>query len=236
MNHERSKLRRAGPLAALALAVGLAAAPAFASALSEQLAAYLTERAAEPVARIDVPPHESLAAEAAAPGVRAELSMASARTEPGANAVTVKLYRGDVSVRRAVVTVRVWVLRDVVVAARGLHSGDVISAEDVVRERRESAGPRGDELGDERLAVGQRVARHVGAGEPLRSAWLKTALRVKRGDRVTLRLARGALTIETQGRAEEDGAPGAWIRVRNAASNRDLVGRVAADGVVHVAL
>jgi flagella basal body P-ring formation protein FlgA len=236
VKESRSTAWRAGRLAAVALATALTGAPAFATALSEQLAAFLSERAAEPVARIDVPPHESLAAEAAAAGVRTELSMASGRAEPGANAVTVKLFRGDGAIRRAVVTVRVWVLRDVVVAARALRSGDVLAAEDVLRERREVAGPRGDELADAGSAVGRRVARHVGAGEPLRSAWLKEALRVKRGDRVTLRLARGALTIETPGRAEEDGSAGAWIRVRNATSNRDLVGRVAADGVVHVAL
>jgi flagella basal body P-ring formation protein FlgA len=84
--------------------------------------------------------------------------------------------------------------------------------------------------------LGRRVRRHVKAGDVLLAAWLEEAPRVRRGERVTLRLVRGPLRIEMPGRAEQDGVAGAWIRVRNASSGREVTGRVAEAGVVDVAL
>lgn len=166
--------------------------------------------------------------------MRWEFSLASGRTVPGSNGITIALSRSGVPLRRAVVNARVWVLREVLVAARPLRSGETLAAGDVALEQREIATARADGLANAGDAVGQRVRRHVGAGEPLHANWLEAAPSVKRGDRVTLRLARGSLTIETFGRAEENGVLGAWVRVRNLASKREVIGRVAADGVVHV--
>ena len=205
-----------------------------ASRLSSQLAEYLAGHSAEPIGRIDLPPLESLSAAAAAPGVRADFSTAAGRTLPGSNPVTVSLWQGDAQLRHAVVNARVWVLRELAVAAQPLRSGVTIAAANIALEQREVAEPRSDTLSSTEAAVGQRVRRNVAAGEALRAGWLDTAPSVKRGDRVTLRLAHGALRIETVGLAEENGVLGAWIRVRNLSSRREVLGRVAADGVVHV--
>jgi flagella basal body P-ring formation protein FlgA len=204
--------------------------------LQERIAALLVERSAEPIARIELPPLESLAAAAAIPGARVDVALASERAEPGTNALTVTITRGEAQLRRAVVNAQLWVAREVVVAARALRARETLEAGDVTRETRELATPRADALQEEELALGRRLRRHVGAGEILRAGWLESAPLVRRGDRVTLRLAHGALTIETVGRAEEDGALGASVRVRNVASKRELTGRVAAEGVVHVSL
>ena len=59
---------------------------------------------------------------------------------------------------------------------------------------------------------------------------------VKRGQLVTLRLARGSLQIFARGKAREDGRTGDTIRVQNVDSRREVVGVVAGDGVVDVAL
>ncbi len=204
--------------------------------LHERIAVLLAERSPEPIARIELPSLESLVAAAAMPGARVDVALASERAEPGTNALTVTITRGEAQLRRAVVNAQLWVVREVVVAARALRANETLAAGDVTRETRELATPRADALQDEQLALGRRLRRHVGAGEILRAGWLESAPLVRRGDRVTLRLAHGALTIETVGRAEEDGALGASVRVRNVASKRELTGRVAAEGVVHVSL
>lgn len=230
--------RRAAAAALGAACAALLAASAVgaqtACDLGSRLAEFLAGRSPEPVVRIDLPPSPALCALAAEPDVRADFSIASGETAAGTNAVTVTLTRAGATLQRSVVNARVWTSRSVVVTARALRSGETIGAADVAVEPREVSAPRGDTLADAKLAVGQRVRRSLASGEPVRGVWLELAPSVKRGDRVTLRLARGGLTIEAPGRAEEDGAPGDWIRVRNAASNRELTGRVAADGVVHV--
>jgi flagella basal body P-ring formation protein FlgA len=207
-----------------------------ASDLSSQLAEFLARGSAEPIGRIDLPPLESLSADAAAPGVRAEFSLAAGRTVPGSNPVTLSLWRGGARLRLSVVNARVFVLRQIAVAARPLRSGATLGAADVALEQREVAEPRGDTLSSTAAVVGQRVRRHVGAGEAIRASWLDAAPLVERGERVMVRFARGPLRIETVGLAEESGVLGAWIRVRNLASKREVMGRVAESGVVHVEL
>jgi flagella basal body P-ring formation protein FlgA len=235
-SHQRRACRAAiGAIVAIgAIATAARAEPR--GDLHERIAVLLAERSPEPIARIELPSLESLVAAAAMPGARVDVALASERAEPGTNALTVTITRGEAQLRRAVVNAQLWVVREVVVAARALRANETLAAGDVTRETRELAAPRADALQDEQLALGRRLRRHVGAGEILRAGWLESAPLVRRGDRVTLRLAHGALTIETVGRAEEDGALGASVRVRNVASKRELTGRVAAEGVVHVSL
>lgn len=209
-----------------------AAEPSF--DLGTRIAEFLAERSAEPIGRIDLPPLASSSLEAAQPGVSVQLSLATGHTAPGTNAVGITLVRGERTLRRAVVNARAFVLRDAIIATRALRSGETLAEADVALEQRVLDTPRGDALEHAEDAIGRRVRRHVRAGEPLAAAWLDEAPRVKRGDRVTLRLARGGLRIETTGRAEQDGALGAWIRVRNVASKREVLGRVAGPGVVDV--
>jgi flagella basal body P-ring formation protein FlgA len=204
--------------------------------LETGVAEFLAGHCDEPIGRIDLPSLDALNREASAPGTSVSFSLARGRTQPGANAVRVTLVRGAGPVRRVVVTARVWVLRNVAVATRELRSGETLGTGDATTESREADTPRGEAQDDPTGAVGRRVRRHVKAGDVLLAAWLEEAPRVRRGERVTLRLVRGPLRIEMPGRAEQDGAAGAWIRVRNASSGREVTGRVADAGVVDVAL
>ena len=59
---------------------------------------------------------------------------------------------------------------------------------------------------------------------------------VRRGDRVRMVLRHRGLLIESEGRALEDAAAGQPIRVRSRTSKREVLGRLSAEGVVHVDL
>jgi flagella basal body P-ring formation protein FlgA len=216
----------ATPLAAAAQGSGAALAPA--------LEAYLRERAAEPVLRVELPPLDGLARDAAREGRELRFSLAPEQPVLGTVPVGVSVWKGDALEHKTVVTAQVVVSRPTVVARRTLAAGSVIAADDVSVEERAVSSPHADALSDPAAAVSRKLRRSVRAGEPLRAQLLTDATAVRRGDRVKLRLEHGALRIETSGWASESGGVGDWIRVRNVTSQREVLGRIGADGVVHV--
>lgn len=216
----------ATPLAVAAQESGAALAPA--------LEAYLRERAAEPVLRVELPPIDGLARDAAREGRRVRFSLAPEQPVLGTVPVGVSVWKGDALEQKAVVTAQVVVSRPTVVVRRTLAAGSVIAADDVAVEERAVSSPHADALSDPGAAVSRKLRRGVRAGEPLRAQLLTDATAVRRGDRVKLRLEHGALRIETSGWASESGGIGDWIRVRNVTSQREVLGRIGADGVVHV--
>lgn len=209
-------------------------APASSASLGSALEAFLRDRSPERVARIDLPPLDGLAREAAREGRQVTFSVHPDQPLLGAVPVGVSLWKDGVLEQKSIVTAQVVVARPTLVARRALAGGTVVAAEDVAIEQRSVSSPHADALSEPGEAVSRKLRRSVGKGEPLRAALLDEAATVRRGDRVTVRLEHGALTIETAGRAEEAGGVGQWIRVRNLSSQRELLGRIGKDGVVHV--
>lgn len=133
---------------------------------------------------------------------------------------------------RATVEVRV----PAVVARGGLNRGTIVGPEQVsVVEYDLSRLPDGA-LRDPAQAWGRQAVRAIPAGTPLRQSDLVRPAVVRRGDRVTLTLDAGGLTLTAQGRALEDGAAGEVIRVENLQSNRPVQGIVRGAGDVLVPL
>jgi flagella basal body P-ring formation protein FlgA len=64
--------------------------------------------------------------------------------------------------------------------------------------------------------------RVLSAGAPVRLGDLRPPVVVARGSRVTMQVRYGALTVTAGGRALEDGAMGAVIRVVNVDSSRTV--------------
>jgi flagella basal body P-ring formation protein FlgA len=218
------------------LGPGAAAADeAAAQGLGPALEAFLRERSPERIARIDLPPLDALAREAGGPGRSVAFTVHPEQKLVGTVPVGVAVFADGVLHSKQVVTAQVQVARAVVVARRTLPSGRTLTADDLALEERAVASPHADALADPAQAISRRLRRSVRAGEPLRAALLMEEQAVRRGDRVKLRLSHGGLVIEAAGRAEEAGQTGEWIRVRNLASMREVLGRIGEDGVVHVA-
>lgn len=137
---------------------------------------------------------------------------------------------------RVFVPVSLAVRRPVVVAARPLPAGRALEAGDLTLAERDLHGlPRGYYTRVED-AVGQEVARALGAGEALTPAILRAGTVVRRGQQVTLLARTGGLAVRMGGEALADAGPGQRIRVRNLSSGREVEGVVRSADLVEVGM
>jgi flagella basal body P-ring formation protein FlgA len=225
-------LARAGSEGAPPFAGGtLVVAPA----LRELLVALVSRRAGVDPTQIVVPSLNDfrLPAEQAA-AAEVDLSVHESEDFSGPTEVTVVVKQGDAVLKRGVVSVSVKRPQRILVAARRIARGDVIEASDLEwREVPEARAPR-EAVRDPEALVGRRAARQISAGQPWRPELVTDPPLVARGELVRVRIESGALQIDALGEARSDGRVGERMRVRNPDSKREIVGILAADGVVHV--
>lgn len=118
---------------------------------------------------------------------------------------------------------------DTLVTTRTLRAGTVLTAADVAV----LAGEGPLDLPPE-AAIGQETTVAIYEGRALRAADIGPPTLVARNQTVTLRYSRGALVIETAGRALARGGEGDAVRAINLASRTTVTGTVLADGTVMV--
>jgi len=134
---------------------------------------------------------------------------------------------------RARVTVRV----EEVVAVNDLRSGRAIAAGEVQLAAREevpgsvSLSPAATAL---EQAVGKWLRQPVRRGDTIRLAWLAEPKVVLRGDNVKVTVHNGGAQLELDGLAENSGAVGETVTVRNPDSQRRFRARVEERGRVTV--
>ncbi|MCP3983647.1 MAG: flagellar basal body P-ring formation protein FlgA [bacterium] len=203
--------------------------------LREAIIAYLEERAPLPTRSIEVPPLLDFFV----PGLsKADVDI-EVRSHPkaprlGRVPVTVTLIASGRILRRGVVNARVHADVPVVVAAAPVQRGQLIQPEDLKLEDRDVSDLGSAWLDDPTALIGKRARRRVVPGALWQLSWAEIPPLVKRGELVRLRLAHGRLLIEGKGVVRKDAREGEWVRVVNADSRRELLGRVEADGAIHV--
>lgn len=101
-----------------------------------------------------------------------------------------------------------------VVAARNIRAGAIIAAEDV------SAPDTPGALRQAAGFIGLEAARSIYKGQIIAQADLRPPTLVARNAVVTMEFVQGPLTIETEGRALDQGGSGERIRVMNLLSKR----------------
>ena len=139
---------------------------------------------------------------------------------------------GKTAVTRAVILAVNSPLR--LVDPRPLKKKHVISPSDLV-VRQLSLTQYGDGLMVQPEAlVGKRMVRSVRRGTPIYGELVEEVPVVRRGDRVTLLLEAGALSIMALGQAKEDGILGQKIAVLNLDSKKVIYGEVADASTVRV--
>lgn len=166
---------------------------------------------------------------------RTELSTRASEPYQGRIPITVALYAGDHLVHRGIVSPYLQVSEEVVVASRNLARGETLTHEHLTTVSKDRSKLPRDVMLDPDLVVGRRTRRSLREGEPVRSGQIELVPLVERGDRVMLILEAGALRLQATGRAQEKGALGDTIRVRNLDSKREILGRIDAQGRVRVA-
>ena len=118
------------------------------------------------------------------------------------------------------VPVRRVIFQEVIVAARPLTRGSILTPDDIIlTEYDTSRLPKGYILKDKH-AVGQKLRRAVKAGDPITPGLLDTPVMVKRGQKVSLVAQSGALTVRMAGIAKADGILGQIIEFENQNSKR----------------
>ena len=117
----------------------------------------------------------------------------------------------------------------IVVVTRPVPRGAVLDRADL-RIEPASVVPGG--VSDVDQLVGRMAVRALNPGEAVRANMVAVPPLVKRGDPVQIKNGVAGLEISVQGMAEEDGAQGSRIRVRNAGTGERLQGIVAGPGII----
>lgn len=121
----------------------------------------------------------------------------------------------------------------VVVAAADLARGVVLTAQDLKLAELDLGTVRNPCFDLEEL-VGQKITRPVRLGTPFDRNMVELPAVIKRGELVTIRIRQAGLQLTAKGEALKDGRAGESIRVRNSSSNKDILCRVVAPGLVEV--
>lgn len=116
------------------------------------------------------------------------------------------------------------------VAKSALAGQQAVSAQDVVQETREVAA-FADAIPAAQGWTGMRLKRPLAAGEVLRQRDLEPVPAVIRAQDVRVRVAAGAVAVETQGKALADGHIGDRIKIASP-RNEAYFGRVVGEGLV----
>jgi flagellar basal body P-ring formation protein FlgA len=106
------------------------------------------------------------------------------------------------------------------VPAHSMSIGDVFSLADVTETKLPRARVAPDAITNPQLLIGKAARRILRAGETVRAGDIADPVVVHKGDLVTIILNTASMQLTAQGKAVEDGAMGASIRVTNTQSNR----------------
>jgi flagella basal body P-ring formation protein FlgA len=153
----------------------------------------------------------------------------------GRIAAVVAAAAGDPHAERQRVTGRLVRFLEVPVLNRPLAPGETISSGDVERLKLRRDRLAADVVTDAAELVGKTPRHALRAQQPLRQGEVQAPVVVHKGELVTLLLETPVLRLTAQGKALEDGAMGASVRVANAKSSRVVDAVVAGSGVAHVA-
>jgi len=133
-------------------------------------------------------------------------------------------------------TIQAHIWREVWVAHSDLQRGELISAADVARERRDVLGIYESLAEFSTDDSSLELAGQIQAGNILLARNLKPRAVVHRGQITDGLLQDGALSIMMKVEALEDGAPGQIIRARNPVSMHNLSGKVINEKTILISL
>ena len=108
----------------------------------------------------------------------------------------------------------------IAVPAHGMSMGDVFGPADVTEAKLPRERVASDAITNPQQLVGKAARRILRAGETVRAGDIADPVVVHKGDLVTIILNTASMQLTAQGKAVEDGAMGASIRVTNTQSSR----------------
>jgi flagella basal body P-ring formation protein FlgA len=170
------------------------------------------------------------------PGGRVEVQVMSNPTEEGLGR---RMFQVEASVngkpRKTIqVVADIAAMIDAVVATRSLKTDELIEKDDL-----KTVGMRVHQVNhpfitDQGDVIGKSASRPLPPDTPLRPAFVKLPLLIKRGDRVLIEARRGGLSIRAYGVTKSNGQLGQTVMVANLDSGRELRAKVVAPSLVEV--
>jgi flagella basal body P-ring formation protein FlgA len=134
------------------------------------------------------------------------------------------------------VPAQVRLYRQVVVAQRPLARGAILAAQDIDWRERDVGTLNQGYLTEPDQALGSMLTRPVSIDQVLTPNHLERAPVVSKGDHVVISAGGATLSVRMPGEAQEEGAVGQQIRVRNLSSQRVIRARITGPGQVVVDL
>jgi flagellar basal body P-ring formation protein FlgA len=202
--------------AAVERASRLVAADAVATALLDEI------RARQPLddgeIQLDNPALRLVVAAEAADAIGIEGLTFDART--GRFSALVSAPANDAGAERQRVSGRIFRIVKVPTLSHAVAPGEIIRAADIAFLRLHADRVAGDVVAEMAELVGRTPRRPLRAQEPLRASDIQVPIVVHKGDLVTVFLETPLMRLSAQGKALEDGAMGAAIRIANSKSNR----------------
>jgi flagella basal body P-ring formation protein FlgA len=123
---------------------------------------------------------------------------------------------------------------DVPVLNRQLQARDVIAEGDLSIRSMPERQLRKDTITDKKLLIGQSPRSIISATRAIRANELTEPVVIKKGEGVEMKYSTRYMQIRTTGIALEDGAKGAFIRIKNEKSGKAISARVIDSGKVEV--
>lgn len=125
----------------------------------------------------------------------------------------------------------------VLVAAKPLTRGKILTAKDVKFAKRSLTQAGASYIDDINDVVGKKLKRAIDRSTIVQPSMLDNPpvkQVVKKGDRVSIRAGKGGLDVRMSGQALDDGVRGEQIRVRNLSTKQVVEGRVVSPGLIQV--
>jgi flagella basal body P-ring formation protein FlgA len=196
----------------------------------EPLRAELVSLGADPALDLDIPGFQPPTLPANAPEPRVAVDGASWDNATRRFTATLVIVAEGMPTFRQRVSGRAVAMRDVVVAARPLRSGDMVRPDDVMLERLPLERVRPGMAEDLQAVVGQRLRRSVAGSQPVSTGDVVLAPLVSRDANVVLNYDSPGLSLTAQGRALEDGFLGRTVPVMNLATGGVVLAEVLPGG------
>ncbi|MFC4169515.1 flagellar basal body P-ring formation chaperone FlgA [Teichococcus aestuarii] len=190
------------------------------------LRAELATRGADPSLDIDLPGYQPPMVPAGGEAPRLALEAVEYDAAGQRFAATLVVLADGMATLRQRLAGRVLAMRGVVVATRPLRAGEVLSARDLRPQRLPAEKVRPGMAERVEAVAGQRLVRALRAGQPVPLADLAPPPALRKDAPVLLLHDAPGLSITAQGRALEDGAPGATITVLNLATGATVLAEV----------
>ncbi|MGD7035710.1 flagellar basal body P-ring formation chaperone FlgA [Methylotuvimicrobium buryatense] len=126
------------------------------------------------------------------------------------------------------------IMQDVLVLARPVSRGQILTRQMLTIEKRDQATLRSSYFSQIESVENKQSLRNLPAGSVVTVNNVTDAVLIKRGEKITISASSPGYNVRMQGKAMMDGVKGQSIRVKNVSSGRTITATVIKPGLVSI--